>query len=178
MRLMSFKPPISPSNMSFYNSQSSRRTSASVSPSASPTVPSSSHLAPHPSLSSANYAYNASAGPSSTSLNRQGSSGSQRSSRPSLRGMIPSPRIAPSMPPPSIHTGSGGSSAEGSRSGTGSSTPRLLSRRSSTKEGSRPPGLLLRRVSDRYRGKERMEDSAQEGWRSPVIEGECESPEV
>lgn len=160
--------------MSLYSNTSGRRSSASVSPSASPVLHTSSQFgAPHLPIPPSSY--NASAGPSSTSLDRQGSSSSQRSSRPSLRGMIPSPRNTPSMPPPS----SAGSSTSGSKSASMNSTPRLLSRRSSAKEGVRPAELLLRKVSGKGKAKEEAgSSSGAEGWRSSVAEGDSEPVEM
>lgn len=88
------------------------------------------------------------------------------------------------MAPPMTATLSGGNNAAASGSANRSASviaaPRLLSRRSSTKEGNRPSGLILRRSS--AKGKAKEDEGAQsavsgmDGWRSPVLEGE--NPEV
>lgn len=156
-----------------------RRSSAANSPAPSPTM---QHTPQLPSTLLPVPHGNAFAGTSSVSLHREGSSSSQRSSRSGARGLIPSPRTGAMAPPPHTHqhqaSGSGQSSASGSRSGSIISTPKILSRRSSTKEASRPSGLLLRKVSDRVKGKGREEDvphttaGALEGWRSPALDAE------
>lgn len=92
-------------------------------------------------------------GSGSTSLQREGSQSSSRS------GGVPSPRRHDSskiLPELSIDS-SATSSASGSRSGSHISTPRLLSRRNSSKEPHTSRSFLSRKLSIKSKGKAKEE---------------------
>lgn len=102
-------------------------------------------------------------GLSSVSLSRNASTSSQRSQNGSERrgrGLIPSPRAAPSGLPSANGTASAASSASGSRSGSFIAThaPKILSRRGSHRENK--SGGLLRSASGK--AKKDKEDKEKE----------------
>ena len=119
---------------------------------------------------------------STSSLQRHNSRTSHHS------GLIPSPHAGNAPLIATSVTPSASSSASGSKPASLISTPRLLSRRSSTKDNQRGTSTLLRRHSSKSKGKGREDEEShqpsgfprlsdgQDGWRSPI--SETESVEV
>ena len=142
-----------PARAAFHHSDHYQAVSTSPVLSTSPHVPA---LWPHP----ASDAMTASA--SSSSLHRQTSRSSHRS------GLIPSPRLSGAMLPPSFP-----SSSSGSKNGSLIPTPKVLSRRNSTKDSHRSSGILGRRRSQKAKIEDRENMDrvpSGDGWKSPLSE--------